>query len=298
MKFVCVVLLLTTSFQGNAKRSKLALPVRSPATSLDQSERACSSTDGEIQKTKNNLLTKFWFRPCDCGGPGWERVAYYNFSQQECPPGFSRLSGRWKDLSCQSNDKNEDNGCRWSYRTSSLALPVEGRSYSRVCGRIIGHGWRRAFENFISCDTSLEGHYVSGVSLTHGPPGNRSHIWTFAAAFADGTEKYTKYNCPCSHTNRSWIHILPDYIGQDYFCDSDRENTADNKYVRDKDDPLWDGQGCGPTSSCCEFNHPPYFCKHLLYSTSEDLEMRLFSSFYRSNAPYFPTVSLIEIYIK
>jgi len=28
--------------------------------------------------------------------------------------------------------------------------------------------------------------------------------------------------------------------------------------------PLWDGEGCRPTSSgCCQFNNPPWFCKHL-----------------------------------
>ena len=31
------------------------------------------------------------------------------------------------------------------------------------------------------------------------------------------------------------------------------------------DDPLWDGEGCGGSSTCCSFNTPPYFCQHLKY---------------------------------
>ncbi len=41
------------------------------------------------------------------------------------------------------------------------------------------------------------------------------------------------------------------------------------------DDPLWDGQGCGGTSTCCEFNHPPWFCKQLPQPTTDDIELRI-----------------------
>ena len=41
-------------------------------------------------------------------------------------------------------------------------------------------------------------------------------------------------------------------------------------------DPLWDGQGCGPSSACCEFNNPPWFCKQPPQSANEDLEVRLY----------------------
>ena len=38
-------------------------------------------------------------------------------------------------------------------------------------------------------------------------------------------------------------------------------------------DPLWDGQGCGPTSSCCTFNSPPWFNVQLSSPTTDDIEM-------------------------
>ena len=38
---------------------------------------------------------------------------------------------------------------------------------------------------------------------------------------------------------------------------------------------LWDGEGCVPTSTCCEFNRPPWFCTTLPQSTTDDLELRI-----------------------
>ena len=65
---------------------------------------------------------------------------------------------------------------RHSYDSySSLTLPVKGRSYSSVCGQVIGHGFGAAFYNSKFCTHSLEIPYVAGVSLTHGPAGRRRH---------------------------------------------------------------------------------------------------------------------------
>ena len=62
-----------------------------------------------------------------------------------------------------------------------------------------------------------------------------------------------------------------------------------------EDDPLWDGQGCGPTSTCCTFNNPPWFCKQLPQSTNTDLEVRLCgASAYLGNT----AIELIELYVK
>ena len=61
-------------------------------------------------------------------------------------------------------------------------------------------------------------------------------------------------------------------------------------------DPLWDGRGCGPTSSCCSFNNPPWFCKQLSQSTNANLEVRLCS--YGSASAENTPVQLIEIYTR
>ena len=279
------------------------LPARTPTTSLNMSDTAWPSDsliDEEVRNTKVMLGTETWFRPCDCGGPGWEKIAFYDFSQQECPPDITRPYGKYNDISCRAT--NEYHTCGRDVSFSSLPLPVEGRSYSSVCGRVRGHGQGFAFYNAITCNESLEQTYVFGASLTHGPAGRRMHIWTFAAAGADSYQftRDTQYNCGCSNTGMNWTHATPEYVGNDYFCDSFAQHTEGDTYEGDEGDDLWDGKGCGPSSSCCEWNDPPYFCKHLHNTTSEDMELRLISIkyYYNSIWDYTPTVSLIEIFVQ
>ena len=272
------------------------LPVRTPATLPETSDTACPSNsliDKEVRKTKTMLGTDTLFRPCDCGGPGWEKIAFYDFSQQECPLDFTRLYGKFNDVSCQTT-KIYHGGCFRLIFSSSLSIQV-GRSYSSVCGRVRGHGQGIAFHRAIDCSLEQAYMYVNGVSLTHGADGRRRHIWTFAAALADGDPRtsYTRSNCGCSNTNINWTHATPEDLGDDYFCDSNAQYTERGSLGEDEDDDLWDGEGCSPSSSCCEWRDPPYFCKHLHYTTSEDMEVRLFSQF-----NYYPTVSLIEIFVQ
>ena len=114
-------------------------------------------------------------------------------------------------------------------------------------------------------------------------------------------QNFSELSMPCSNTELTWAHSLPEYVGRDYFCDSDSQVDTTKQFVEDENDPLWDGQGCGPTSSCCEFNNPPYFCKHLNHTTSEDMEMRRFNTLTHTSTKgkYFePAVSVIEIYAK
>ena len=63
-------------------------------------------------------------------------------------------------------------------------------------------------------------------------------------------------------------------IGNSYFCDTGvRRAPVDHQFY--VDNPLLDGKGCGPYNSCCEFNTPPWFCKHLPATTNEDIEVHL-----------------------
>ncbi len=48
-------------------------------------------------------------------------------------------------------------------------------------------------------------------------------------------------------------------------------NAVDD-YIFYPDDSLWDSQG---TSTCCEFKKPPWFCKELPQSTTDNIELRL-----------------------
>ena len=62
------------------------------------------------------------------------------------------------------------------------------------------------------------------------------------------------------------------------------------------DDPLWDGEDCSGSSTCCSFSSPPWFCQHLKYHTSDDLELRLCS--YCPSIEEDNLISLVEIYVK
>ena len=130
---------------------------------------------------------------------------------------------------------------------------------------------------------------MDGVSITHGHP--RRHIWTFAAAhdeqYADGSA------CPCSKTDTTYTGVVPPFLGNNYFCDTGSRNTW--QYIFYPNDPLWDGRGCGPTSSWCTFNSPPWFCKELPQPTTDDIEVRVCTD---EGADEDITIEAIEVYVQ
>ena len=118
--------------------------------------------------------------PCSCGGTGgWTRVAYLNMSDpdQQCPSNWNLITTPIRGCGRSSTEH---------LTCDSVFNPVNSRYYSSVCGRILAYqrGESYAFFNSINCPgyNNIEFPYVSGISLTHGPAGNRQHIWTFAGA--------------------------------------------------------------------------------------------------------------------
>ena len=217
-----------------------------------------------IIKTYTELLQQR-IRPCDCGGPGWRRVAYLNMSNttESCPGDWELVTTPKRSCARPANAPGRT--CYSAYFQSS--------SYSQVCGRILGYqfGFVAAFllESKGQPQT-INGAYVSGVSLTYGNA--RQHIWTFAAAL-DNIED--RNSCPCTDINREADITIPSYVGNDYFCETGVPTGQSWRRIFYPDTPLWDGEGCGPTSACCTFNNPPWFCKHLPQPTNDDLEIRL-----------------------
>ena len=114
--------------------------------------------------------------------------------------------------------------------------------------------------------------YVDGVSLTYGSL--RQHIWTFANAIDEASADNDRSRCSC--TDSSHPNTPPLFVGNEYFCETGvppGQGWSSGTFFAN--DSLWDGQGCGPTSTCCTFNNPPWFCKQLPHSTNVDLEVRL-----------------------
>ena len=172
---------------------------------------------------------------------------------------------------------------------------MNGISYSRVCGRIKAYQYwsMDAFYNYYSNRAiTIDGVYVDGVSLTHGQ-NPRKHIWTFANAAAE--TQSNQYVCPCTKTDTPFTGAVPPFIGEDYFCDTGSRYKVQNQFY--SEDPLWDGAGCGGTSTCCQFNNPPWFCKQLPQPTTEDIEMRLCADESYSNDED-TAIEQVELYLQ
>ena len=198
---------------------------------------------------------------------------------QTCPPAWDLIT-------------SPKRSCGVSHGTQGLnksaIFSSQGIEYSQVCGRIIGYqrGSTQAFvwQNHGYNDTIESNFLVGGVSLTYGHP--RQHIWTFAAGYVKYTCTFIPQDilCPCTSGTAP---VTPYFVGDDFFCESGvppdqpAPQQSSDPYMIYSDDPLWDGQGCGPTSTCCTFNNPPWFCKYLPHPTSADLEVRI-SGFYDS----------------
>ena len=102
-------------------------------------------------------------------------------------------------------------------------------------------------------------------------------------------------NCRCTNTAINWQYQVPSIIGNDYFCDTGNSGPGFQYRFVYSDDPLWDGEGCGPTNACCQLNNPPWFCKTLPQATTDDIELRICND---DSIPNEDTlVTFIEIFI-
>ena len=254
------------------------------------------SPSGYYHITTSNGITEVYcytdLRNCSCNGTTteWMRAANLDMTDptQQCPDGFKLINRTETPLrTCGRLDDSDD--------CVSTTFPVHGTEYSNVCGRIVAYqlGSPSAIYNDMadirySLPNDIDRNYVAGISLTHGSP--RQHIWTFANAKGEG---YSNEICPCTDGSEGSV---PTFVGNDYFCDTAIRPLSDAiSGIFYPDDPLWDGQGCGGNSTCCEFNNPPWFCKQLPQPTTDDIELRLCenSSPSADDSPF----EIVELYI-
>ncbi len=277
-----------------------ALPVTYSATVLPGDGGGCPTTDqraATISAINTDIRTLL---QCEvvpllagssqtydrCGSSGWTRIAYLNTSDpcQQCPPNWSLRSDP-KRSCVRSNPTTCD----------SAAFSAGDLQYSQVCGQIAAYqvGYPDGFGHG---PDDIDSYSVDGVSVTYGNP--RQHIWTFATA---PDELLTgRYTCPCSNTGNPTTEFdIPSFVGDDYFCETGvppGERVSREHFILYPEDPLWDGNECGPTSACCTFNDPPWFNKQLSQPTTDDLEVRICGS--ESLADENTAVELLEIYVK
>ena len=232
---------------------------------------------------------------CGCNSTGgWTRVAYLNMKDpnQQCPSAWT-LQTRSSEPRRLCRMTGSGLGCE------SATYSTFGMNYSHVCGRVTGYQYATtdAFHHLAS--QTIEGYYVDGVSLTHGSPGARQHIWTFVAGIVENNpSSYPFYSCPCADRATA-LSLVPSFVGNDYFCESGDLNST-YTFMFFPSDPLWDGQGCG-AASCCELRYPPgvtppWFCKQLPQPTTNDIEVRICRDEDGGNEG--TPIELIEIYIQ
>jgi len=206
---------------------------------------------------------------CGCTG-GWRRVVFLNMTNTShvCPTGLNLTTHSRRTC---GRAHSGHHSC------SSTTFSVGGSQYSRVCGRALAYrfGWNYGFYGYHGYQQQgINGQYVDGLSLTHGAPGSRQHIWTFASGLFTGGRSsiYPKYRCPCDNGNTS---LPPQFVGNDYFCESTQPESDWGTHIFYPNATLWDGQVCEGGGTCCKFNNPPWFTKNLGNHTTDRIELRL-----------------------
>ena len=207
---------------------------------------------------------------------GWTRIAFINMSDPNVTcPGTNYVEVSDPIRYCRRSSLGY--ACD-EHRFNDVTVP-----YSRVCGRVIGIqiGTGDVFRSL----NDINHPYVDGVSLTYGNP--RQHIWTFIS--------YTSefYNdCPCS-TNSP--RTTPDFVGEDYFCESGAQTHDVVGTQAYTDDPLWDGQLCRETEvPCCD--RPPWFYKELGSIVNDTIDFRLCSD--QGGTDEESAFQLVELYVQ
>ena len=266
----------------------------SPAVSCSSLPTSCPSGYYWIRSSNGSAVQVYcdMDRVCGCNGTGgWTRVAFLNMTDPD-----QQCLGEWILGNYFTNMRLCGTGGSYFPRTPrgcfSAMFSTYGISYSHVCGRVRGYQYcvPTAFGTSI---VSINSTYVCGVSLTHGPPGARQHIWTFAAGYDE--QHTTIFGCPCA--NRSLpLARVPTFVGNDFFCESGNPVRGGASAIL-YPDPLWDGEGCA-SPPCCELSYPPgmtapWFCKQLPQTTTDDIEARICQDGRGDDTP----VELVELYI-
>ena len=204
----------------------------------------------KIYEDVSNILSRSQLVP-DCGSGLWFEVGRFDLrtESQQCPSPWVEVTSPTR--SCVVNSTLNGSQCE-----GSLFFSARGVTYSRVCGRAIGHTERIiSHRAFATTSQDIDRAYVDGVSVTYGSP--RQHVWTFAAS----------YNSPCPLCSFQIGQPPPSFVGNSYFCDDPYSTPFDGTFS------FWTGVDC--LSDCCSFNNPPWFNVTLPVPTSDDIEVRM-----------------------
>lgn len=287
---VCAVAALVIAFvslifgiAGLQKSSNTEAITQKPSTtSSPTTSESVPSTTSPPTKPPPVLVQN-----ADCGAGLWNKIVHLNMSDrsQECPHGWRGYDGPVRCCGRPVISRSS---------TASVYFSTNGYKYSKVCGKAIGYqqGSPDCFANYNRQEPDTEtvdGIYVDGVSVTHGNP--RTHIWTFAVGLRERSNTTGNgNNCPCDGGTNP-----PDFVENNYFCETgdDTPNVELNRFFGD--DPLWDGQDCHD-ATCCSFNSPPWFRVQLPNPTMNDIEVRILGD--QSTGDEDSPIAYLEIYVQ
>ena len=287
-------------------RSELLAVATDAGTSLEQhvDESASELSDlVNIVEEKKEKVEKVKDFTHPCGGSGWEQVEYLDFrdSGTSCPSAFAQTLYPERPYTC--GIKSSASGT-----CDLLTISVGGREYSKVCGRIRAYqfGTTDGFALYVVFGITISFSYLSGISITHGgtigdPSDPPTHIWSFVAGLTQfqstASPGFLRSHCPCGLGPDP-----PDFVGEDYFCESVIEEDIQPSNVDEFDSTfhfrsvLWDGEGCGDEAECCSRIKHPYFVKQLEASTMDDIDLRLCLS--NDITQENIAIELIELYVQ
>ena len=182
----------------------------------------------------------------------WVKVIDFDMSDANttCPIGW--LENTFDTLrTCGRPETTMENTC---YMANILFNEDTIMTFRKVCGRVRAYasGEHQGFKGTAD-GGDVGSYYVDGVSLTVG----FDHLWTFAAGYPV-TNVEPGIHCPC---DREDAIMPPESVGNSYFCESPQDLGSPTQYFTNN--PLWDGLNCNLTSSCCDYNNPPYFINYL-----------------------------------
>ena len=219
-------------------------------------------------KNRSSINHVYCYMEADkCGVRGVMRVAHIDMrnTSVNCPAPLTQYQLDSGERLCGST-KIARMTC------DSVAFPTHHFSYQHVCGRAVGFSYYRpcAFHFYKNGGQSTINHaYVSGLSITYGCEGERTHIWTYVGAYSD--KPSVSCNCPCAASPGA---SAPSFVGQDFYCESATRYTPPFPPRWYTNNTLWDAEDCYPGSSCCNNGFAPWFRRTLQEKTTGDIEVR------------------------
>ena len=287
----CIIsIVLATVILG--QRSDIVPAKISPVTISNDGGDTCpsqSQIDLQLETAKLETQNLISSNSEVCGGLGWRKIVDINMTNpsEVCPSSLTLVTSPVRGCGRTQTGSNICESIMRSYPTND---------YTKVCGRVLAYQRGRTYA-FAGSSSNIDRNYADGVSITRGPSGSRQHIWTFVAAQSETSSSYLPgWNCECTNNQYNWTNQVPSFMGNDYFCDTGNPGPSTVSSTYYSDDPLWDGQGCGPHSSCCQLHNPPWFYKELPQATRDNIEIRLCIHGFSSHADVI--VQVVEIYVK